>query len=1033
MKYTATTCLLMLLLLQVRAQNLSWVNGVGGVGADEIRSSHVDAAGNVYIAGIFSSTVDFDPGSGIANLTAVGDGDIYVAKYDAGGNYMWAKGFGGSVLDYPNDVEVDASGNVYVTGTFQNTVDFNPAAPSTAVVTAVGLADIFFMKYDAAGNFLWKKTIGAANNDVGYGLGLDNAGNIYLSGTFYNSPDFNPGSATTILTSAGGYDMFVGKYDNNGNYLWARGFGGTATDNFWNLDVDNAGNVYVIGYFQNTVNFNAGATPAASLVTTGGLDIVIAKYTTTGTYAWAKKLGGTGNDYGRSIRIDAAGYLYFTGYFSNTANFNPGGTPVVNLVSAGGTDIFLSKYNANGTYVWAKKMGGTGNDNGWDLSVLEGNIFATGYFASATANFNPAATANLTNPGGSATADGYVAKYDTSGAYQWANRIGGTTSLNDFGYSVANHANGSIYVGGSFSGTTDFDFNTTVVNNRTSNGVNDIFLAKYAECPLPVITALAATNTTICLGDSTTISIAQGSLNGATHWQWYSGSCGGTPVGTGISITVAPTAAATTYYVRGEGGCAGAVGCSNISIQVLSPVIFSQNMMICQGDSAFLENAWRKVNGTYYDTLVAASGCDSVRITSLSVVSAVTAAINASICQGDSIVLGGAWRKLAGTYYDTLTSTFGCDSIVITTLTVHPVYTVPLATSICMGDSLYLGSAWRKIAGTYNDTLQTIYGCDSVLITTLTIKPVYSISQNAAICQGDSLYLGGAWRKIPGIYTNHYQSSLGCDSNIHTTLTVHPIYLVPVTVNICQGDSVLLGGAWRKTQGVFYDTLQTVQGCDSVIQSTLFIRSKYIFYNSQAICEGDSVFLANDWQKTPGVYRDTLHTAFGCDSIFVITLAVDFINPSVSLNGFTLTSNTNAGIYQWLRCGNGFTTIPGATDQSYTASGPGNFAVIITKGACYDTSYCYQLVSSGVMSVFTSGQEINVYPNPAIDELHVNAAKTCRRMQVVVMDNTGKTVGQHMFSNTAHGILPMHALPAGLYIIHIVADDYQSYMKIIKQ
>ncbi|BDS12132.1 LamG-like jellyroll fold domain-containing protein [Aureispira anguillae] len=194
-----------------------------------------------------------------------------------------------------------------------------------------------------------------------------------------------------------------------------------------------------------------------------------------------------------------------------------------------------------------------------------------------------------------------------------------------------------------------------------------------------------------------------------------------------------------------------------------------------------------------------------------------------SICQGDSVMLGGSYQTMAGTYTDSLQTTTGCDSLVITTLTIAPAYFSSNTLSICQGDSVLLAGAYQDTAGTYTDSLQTIAGCDSVIRTVLTILPTYSSSTTLTICQGDSVLLGGAYQTTAGTYTDHLQTNSGCDSIISTVLTVLPSYSSTTNMDICQGDSVLLYGVYQTTTGTYSDSLQTVNGCDSIISTVLTV------------------------------------------------------------------------------------------------------------------------------------------------------------------------------------------------------------------
>ena len=316
----------LLIALNINAQTPSfeWAKSAGGTTNDLGRDIATDVSGNVYTTGDFSGTVDFDPGAGVFNLTSQGSSDIFVSKLDANGNFVWAKAMGGPSGDNGNSVAVDASGNVYTTGTFRFTSDFDPGPSVFNLIDPAGAggADIFVSKLDASGNFIWAKQMGGPEFDNSSSIAVDNSGNVFTTGYFQLTADFDPGPATFNLTSTV-TDIFVSKLDALGNFVWAKAMGGTGVSEGRSITTDLSGNLYTTGQFDGVTDFD----PSAGVfnLTAASEDIFVSKLNASGNFVWAKQLGGASSDYGFSIAVDASGNVHTTGSFASTADFDPRG------------------------------------------------------------------------------------------------------------------------------------------------------------------------------------------------------------------------------------------------------------------------------------------------------------------------------------------------------------------------------------------------------------------------------------------------------------------------------------------------------------------------------------------------------------------------------------------------------------------------------------------------------------------------------------------------------------------------------------
>jgi hypothetical protein len=367
--------------------NYVYAKSIGGTSDDVSYGIAIDASSNVYITGSFNGTVDFDPGAATVNLISGGSSDIFLARYDASGNYTWARKIGGTSGDAGRGIAVDASSNIYITGDFGGTnIDFDPGG-GVVNLSSAGGTDLFFAKYNASGIYVWARSIGGTSTDIGNAIAVNASSEVYITGQFWSTADFDPGVGTVNLTSAGNGDILLAKYDASGNYVWAKSFGGTGSDIGYGVVVNGTSNVHITGQFLATADFNTGGT-AATLTSAGSGDIFLARYDASGNYVWARRMGGTGNDIGYAIAVDASSNAYITGQFQGTADFDPG-AGTVNLVSAGNNDIFLARYDVSGNYVYARASGGINFDVGYGIAVnASANVYITGTFTS-TVDFYP--------------------------------------------------------------------------------------------------------------------------------------------------------------------------------------------------------------------------------------------------------------------------------------------------------------------------------------------------------------------------------------------------------------------------------------------------------------------------------------------------------------------------------------------------------------------------------------------------------------------------------------------------------------------
>ena len=480
------------------------VSTFGGGSRDEPRSIKIDGDGNIYSTGYFRGTVDFDPGEGVVSLTSSA-ASIYLLKLDSFGNFLWVKSFGGSIGgNSGNTIALDGVGHLYLGGNFAGKTDFDPG-DGTAFITPATGEDAFIVKLDLNGNYVWARSFGGVGINAGAdGIGtlaVDGSGNIIASGLFRGEVDFDPGTGETKLLSTfvGSSSFFILKLDSSGNFKWAKSIATSGPPYGGTLSLDNGGNVYASGIFYGSVDFDPGTGVESRTAAKATMDTFIVKLDSLGDYQWVNTYGGNDSnaneDWIFSTTIDGAGNVYATGFFSGTVDFGRGA--VGGQLTALGNDIFVLKLNSSGGYIWSKKYGNSGDETGWSIATDSiRNVYMTGDF-SREVNFNsnedPAVLTSQSNSN-----DTFILKLDSSGNYLWAKRIGGEGE--DKGIAISLDSTGNIYTAGIFTGAVNFNPNMETPS-FTSIGLADIFISKLdtsGNAPLvAVVSAGTATNSKV--------------------------------------------------------------------------------------------------------------------------------------------------------------------------------------------------------------------------------------------------------------------------------------------------------------------------------------------------------------------------------------------------------------------------------------------------------------------------------------------------------------------------------------------------------
>ena len=754
--------------------------------------STLDAQGNIYNVGVFEGTVDFDPGTGTANLTSNGLKDVFIQKLNSSGDFIWAKSFGGLLNDEANSIAIDALGNIYSTGIFLTTVDFDPGIGTFYLTSNAAVSNIFIQKLSSSGNFIWAKSFGGNRNDYSYSINVDRSGNIYTSGTFINTVDFDPGSGVFNLTDDDGR-VFIQKLNSSGNFIWAKCYGGKnlSSGKPISLKTDFFGSIYTIGEFTGTVDFGPGA-GIVNLTSNGSTDVFVQKLTSSGNLVWAKSFGGSSYDQVASISVDASGNVYTTGNFTGTVDFDPG-SGTVNLTSNGSFDVFIQKLNSSGNFVWAKSFGGTSGDVASSLALdASGNIYTTGSFG-GTSDFDPGAgTVNLTSNGSS---DVFIQKLNSSGNFVWAKSYGGTSS--DDPSSIAIDGSRNIYTTGTFGGTVDFDPGPGVVNLSANDG--RVFIQKISQCTTTTGTAV---------------------ITACDSYTWING----------VTYTASNSSAKDTLT--------NAAGCD--SIVTLNLTINNSNtgtdvQTACDSYTWINGVTYTSSNNTATDTLTNTNGCDSVVTLNLTINNSNTGVDVQTACDSYTWINGVTYTSSNNTATQTLTNAAGCDSVVTLNLTINTSTSGTDVQTACDSYTWINGVTYTSSNNTATQTLTNAQGCDSVVTLNLTINNSNTGVDVQTACDSYTWINGVTYTSSNNTATDTLTNAQGCDSVVTLNLTINPAVAItsqPVNQTVFVGGNaqfqvtasgIGLTYQWQEDDGSGYSDITSTGIYSGTTTNTLTI------------------------------------------------------------------------------------------------------------------------------------------------------------------------------------------------------------------
>lgn len=782
--------------------------------------------------------------------------------------------------------------------------------------------------YSSAQSFQWAKSIGSSNTEYALSTTADAAGNVYTTGSFGGTVDFNPGTGVYNLVSQGGADIFIQKLDPSGNFVWAVSMGGTSIDVGRSIKIDIAGNVYTTGsFYSSNVDFNPGA-GTNILSSAGSADIFIQKLDANGNFLWAKRMGGTSDDLGFSLNVDVAGNCFTTGVFRGTVDFNPG-TGITNLTSAGNGDIFVQKLDASGNLLWVKGFGGASNDESYSSCLdANGNIYTNGYFQ-GIADFDPAAgTQNLSSFG---TTDGFIQKLDVNGNLLWVKQIGGTSF--DYCFSVATDPIGNVYSTGYFVDTADFNPGIDVYA-LTSAGQADIFVLKMDGSGNFVwvrqIGGSGNDYTNSISSDNHGDVYITGQFEQTVDFNPGPGTDEFSSVG-GSDVFVQKMNSSGTFLRAKTFGGNGAEQSNAICIDNLfnigmagkfqqtvdfDPSINTTNLTSLGGDDAFVEKMSQCYTAPVTHTITACDsytwidgitytasnntatltldqfGCDQVNTLNLTINYSTTGTDLQTACDSYTWIDGNTYTSSTSAPTWTLTNALGCDSIVTLNLTILSSSIGTDVQTACDSYTWVDGNTYTTSTNTPTFVLTNAAGCDSIATLNLTILNTNGIDSQSA-CSSYTWIDGNTYTSSTSTPTFVLTNAAGCDSTVTLNLTIQNNTGID-TQTACESYTWIDGNTYYSSTNSPIWTLTNVAGCDSVVTLNLTVNNSSSGIDVQVSdCEEFTWIDGLTYTTATNSPTWTLSNAAGCDSIVTLNLSFTAYEPTIIQNTFSLPSDPN--------------------------------------------------------------------------------------------------------------------------------------------
>ena len=833
------------------------------------------------------------------------------------------------------------------------------------------------------------------------------------------------------------------------------------------ISVNQKGEVAYVGTFNGTRDFDPSSS-VYSLSSAGQEDMFFLKFDSLGDFSWAKRIGGTSYESGTAIHVDNSDNIITAGSFTGVVDFDPGSN-VVNKTSSGIHDGFISKYNKNGEFLWNRQLSSYNAQAAIHeiATDYQNNVYIVGSYVDKI-YFGP--NSNSDSLVSSGSEDVFFFKLDSNGNYLWKKSFGGPYS--DLAYSLEADDFNNIYLSGYFQFNCDFDPDTSVA--VLYGGARTAYIAKYSSDG-DYIWAKAIGST----GNNEIYSSKIGPSGHIYSTGYFTGIQDFNP---GVGVSILSSNGQNDVFVlkldtNGQFVWARKVGGSNYDLANDLAIDSMENLFVTgrfkgvvdfDPDTSFYNLSTNGSNHAYTFKLDSAgffkwaintggvynsngysidtdnkghvyihgyfsgdvdfdSGPDST-ILSASSYSPFLLKLRQTTCLSPDFNIyyntcdSFYWSQLDTTYYtsgiysDTMLNINGCDSVILLHLNIRSNYSV---------DTIFACNSYTWINGvTYfsnnnvsTHTMQNIFGCDSTVFLNLTISNSTYVVDSIIACDSYTWIDGNTYYSNNTTAIDTLQTVNGCDSIVTLHLTINNSKSSTDSIIACDSYTWIDGNTYTSNNSTATHTLSAINGCDSIISLDLTIHHSNSGVDAITACNSYTWIDGNTYTASSNLPTYTLTNSNGCDSVVNLQLVIENISDtSTSIVGATISSNNTNASYQWLNCDNSFSKIIGETGQSFTPTINGNYAVELTENTCIDTTTCVNINNVGI-GLNASNPEVCIFPNPSSGSVTLNFDEKCN-FDIKVYDLLGECIYQNanLFSKRYSFNLDVES---GMYIIEL--------------